>query len=99
MVNLIYGLNILELGKYEEQDHVGTAKHFIENGYTEWYIPVGKVEKPLNFPKVEIQGIQFYIAHGQVPNHFLSDAEFKTRDNNIETVEKQIYEMLKGVCK
>ena len=86
-------------GKYAEQDHVGTTKHFIESGYTEWFIPVNKVDRPLSFPIVEIQGMQFYIAHGQEANHFLSDAEFKTRDTNIESIEKQIYEMLKGVCK
>ena len=86
-------------GQYAEQEHVGVTNHFIESGYTEWFIPVSKVDKVLSFPIVEIQGMQFYIAHGQAPNHFLSDAEFKTRDNNIENVEKQIYEMLKGVCK
>lgn len=89
----------MELGKYAEQEHIGTTKHFIESGYTEWFIPVNKVEKSLNFPIIEIQGMQFYIAHGQASNHFLSDAEFKTRDNNIKTIEKQLYEMLKGVCK
>ena len=86
-------------GKYAEQDHVGTTKHFIESGYTEWFIPVNKVGRSLGFPIIEIQGMQFYLAHGQEPNHFLQDAEFKTRDSNIETVEKHIYEMLKEVCK
>ena len=86
-------------GRYAEQEHIGTTKHFIESGYTEWLIPVNKVDKTLSFPVVEIQGIRFYIAHGQEPNHFLQDAEFKTRDTNIESIEKQIYEMLKGVCK
>lgn len=78
---------------------MGTTKHFIESGYTEWFIPVSKVDRALGFPTVEIQGMQFYIAHGQKANHFLSDAEFKTRDQNIETLEKNIYEMLKQVCK
>ena len=85
-------------GAYAEQDHVGTTKHFIESGYTEWFIPVSKVDKALGFPIVEIQGMQFYIAHGQAPNHFLSDAEFKTRQENVETIKKAIEEMLKGVC-
>ena len=86
-------------GQYAEQEHVGTTKHFLESGYTEWFIPVNKVERALNYPIVTLGGMQFYIAHGAKANHFLSDAEFKTRDTNIETVEKQIYEMLKGVCK
>lgn len=86
-------------GDYREMEAIGKTEHFVNTGGTEWFIPVNKVEKPLGFPKIEIQGMQFYIAHGQAPNHFLSDAEFKTRDTNIETVEKQIYEMLKGVCK
>lgn len=86
-------------GQYAEQDHIGTTKHFIESGYTEWFIPVNKVDKELGLPKIEIQGMPFYIAHGQEPNHFLQDAEFKTRDTNIEAVEKHIYEMLQEVCK
>lgn len=86
-------------GRYAEQEHVGTTKHFVESGYTEWFIPVNKVGKVLGFPIVEIQGMQFYIAHGQEPNHFLTEAEFKTRDTNIETIEKHIYEMLREVCK
>lgn len=86
-------------GDYREMEAVGKTKHFLNTGGSEWFIPVNKVDRELGLPKIEIQGIQFYIAHGQEPNHFLSDAEFKTRDNNIEIVEKQIYEMLKGVCK
>ena len=86
-------------GQYAEQEHIGTTKHFIESGYTEWLIPVNKVSRKLNYPIVTIKNMQFYVAHGAKPNHFLSDAEFKTRDTNIETIEKQIYEMLKGVCK
>lgn len=86
-------------GQYAEQEHVGTTKHFLESGYTEWFIPVNKVERALNYPIVTLGGMQFYIAHGAKANHFLSDAEFKTRDTNIETLEKHIYEMLKEVCK
>ena len=86
-------------GAFAEQEHVGNTPHFIESGYTEWFIPVSKVDRTLGFPIVEIQGMQFYIAHGQAPNHFLSDAEFKTRQENIETVEKAINEMFKEVCK
>lgn len=86
-------------GQYAEQEHIGTTKHFIESGYTEWFIPVNKIEKSLNYPIVTLGGMQFYIAHGSKANHFLGDAEFKTRDTNIETVEKHIYEMLKEVCK
>lgn len=86
-------------GKYAEQEHIGTTKHFLESGYTEWFIPVNKVERKLNYPIVKFGNMQFYLAHGAKPNHFLSDAEFKTRDTNIETIEKQIYEMLREVCR
>lgn len=86
-------------GRYAEQEHIGTTKHFIESGYTEWLIPVNKVERKLNYPIVTFGNMQFYVAHGAQPNHFLSDAEFKTRDTNIETIEKHIYEMLREVCK
>lgn len=86
-------------GRFAEQEHIGTTKHFIESGYTEWFIPVNKVERKLNYPIVKFGNMQFYLAHGAKPNHFLSDAEFKTRDSNIETVEKHIYEMLREVCR
>lgn len=86
-------------GQFAEQEHIGTTNHFIESGYTEWYIPVNKVDRKLNYPIVTFGNLQFYVAHGAKPNHFLQETEFKTRDSNIETVEKHIYEMLKEVCK
>lgn len=86
-------------GQYAEQAHIGNTKHFMESGYTEWFIPVNKVDRILNFPIVEIQGMKFYIAHGQKPNHFLQDAEFKTRDTNIEIIKRNIYQMFEEVCK
>lgn len=49
-------------GQYAEQDHIGKTKHFIESGYTEWYIPVNKVGRTLNYPIVTISGKQFYVA-------------------------------------
>ena len=85
-------------GSYAEQEHVGTTKHFLESGYTEWFIPVDKVGKNLNYPIITINNSQFYLAHGTKPNHFLSDAGFKIRDQNAETIKKAIDEMLKGVC-
>lgn len=91
-------MNTLELGNYAEQEHIGKTKHFIESGYTEWLIPVNKVGRSLNYPIVKIGNSQFYIAHGAKPNHFLSDAEFKTREQNVELLKKSIDEMLKGVC-
>lgn len=86
-------------GQFAEQEHIGTTKHFMETGFTEWYIPVNKVERKLNYPIVIIRGMQFYVATGAKANRFLEKAEFKTRDTNIETIEKQIYEMFKEVCK
>lgn len=49
-------------GQYAEQDHIGKTKHFIESGYTEWYIPIDKVGRTLNYPIVTISGKQFYVA-------------------------------------
>lgn len=49
-------------GQYAEQDHIGKTKHFIESGYTEWYIPVNKVGRTLSYPIVTISGKQFYVA-------------------------------------
>lgn len=49
-------------GQYAEQDHIGKTKHFIESGYTEWYIPVKKVGRSLSYPTITINGEQFYVA-------------------------------------
>ncbi len=49
-------------GQFAEQAHIGKTKHFIETGYTEWYIPVDKVGRTLNYPIVTISGKQFYVA-------------------------------------
>lgn len=49
-------------GQYAEQEHIGKTKHFIETGYTEWYIPVNKVGRKLNYPIVTIGNSQFYVA-------------------------------------
>ena len=86
-------------GSKAEMEHVGKTKHFIQSGYTEWFIPVGKVEKALPYPVVNIQGMDFYIAHGSKANHFMADAEFKSRNENAEIVKKKLDEMLKEVCK
>lgn len=86
-------------GQYAEQDHVGKTKHFIESGYTEWFIPVSKVDRALNYPIVTINDVQFYISHGVRANHFLTDAEFETREDNKEILIKTINDMLKEVCK
>lgn len=86
-------------GQYAEQEHIGKTKHFIESGYTEWYIPVEKVGRGLNYPIVTISGKQFYVAIGAKANHFMTDAEFKSRNENLDIVKKKIDEMLKEVCK
>ena len=99
MDNLICGLSILELGQYAEQEHIGKTKHVIESGYTEWYIPVNKVGKSLSYPIITIKGEQFYVAVGSKANHFLSDADFKSRNENVEIVKKKLDEMLKEICK
>lgn len=92
-------LSILEHGQFAEMEHIGTTKHFLESGFEEWYIPVNKVERTLNYPIKVINGNKFYVAHGTKSNHFMTDAEFETRDNNIDTVQEYIYQMLKEVCK
>lgn len=86
-------------GANAEMEHIGKSKHFIESGYTEWFIPVSKVEKALPYPVVNIQGMDFYIAHGTKANHFMADASFKSRNENAEIVEKKINAMLMEVCK
>ncbi len=86
-------------GEYAEQNHIGKTKHFIESGYTEWYIPVNKVGRTLNYPIVTINNNQFYVAVGSKANHFIEDAEFKSRNENIEIAKNKIDSMLKEVCK
>ena len=86
-------------GANAEKEHVGKSKHFIESGYTEWFIPVSKVEKALGYPIVNIQGVDFYIAHGMKANHFMGDAGFQSRDENVDIAKKKIEAMLKEVCR
>lgn len=49
-------------GEYAEMEHIGKTKHFIETGYTEWYIPVNKIGRNLKYPIVTINDNQFYVA-------------------------------------
>lgn len=86
-------------GEYAEMDHIGTTDHFRETGYTEWYIPEAKAPRPLNYPIVELYGIKFYVAHGAKANHFMTDAEFKSRQQNKEIVMKKFNEMIRECCK
>ena len=86
-------------GAMAEQPHIGKTKHFIESGYTEWYIPVNKVGRNLNYPIITLNNQQFYVATGAKGNHFLSDAEFETRSQNIENMKKQLNNMFKEVCR
>lgn len=86
-------------GEYAEMQHIGKSKHFEETGYTEWYIPIGKVDRPLNYPIAEFSGSKFYVARGAKANHFMTDAEFKSRQQNKEIVMKKFNEMIKECCK
>ena len=86
-------------GSKAEMPHIGNTKHFIDSGFTEWYIPVNKVDRALNYPIIVINEQQFYIAHGTKANHFLSDGEFQARNENKDLVSKKIQEMLREVCK
>lgn len=86
-------------GRYAELPHIGTTKHFLESGYEQWFIPFEKVDRPLNYPIIEIQGSKFYLAHGVKPNPFLQKAEFERRFDNLEDIQKEIQKMLKEVCK
>jgi len=86
-------------GSKAEMDHVGTTKHFVESGYTEWLIPINKVERALNYLIVTIDGNQFYLAHGTQGNHFIQNAEFKSRQENSETIKTKIKQMLEEACK
>ena len=86
-------------GQYAEQEHIGKTKHFIESGYTEWYIPVNKVGRSLSYPIVTINKQQFYVAVGSKANRFISDAEFESRNENSEIARKRLNEMLKECTK
>lgn len=86
-------------GQWAEQEHIGKTKHFIESGYTEWYIPVNKVGRSLSYPIITIKEKQFYVAVGSKANHFIADAGFQSRNENAEIVKKKLDEMLMEVCK
>lgn len=80
-------------------EHIGNTPHFKETGYTEWYIPINKVGRKLNYPIKTIGNSQFYIARGTKSNKFLSDAEFKSRNENIEIIKKKLEIMFKECCR
>ena len=87
-------------GAFAEMPHVpNPTKHFVESGFTEWLIPINKVERKLNYPIITVKGVQFYLAHGVKANHFMGDAEFLSREENLETVRTKLDTMLKEVCK
>ncbi|MDO4282349.1 MAG: hypothetical protein Q4D02_01820 [Clostridia bacterium] len=86
-------------GEFAEKEHIGVTKHFKESGYVEWYIPKNKVKRSLSYPIKVINGQEFYIASGAEPNHFLTDAEFKTRDDNLDVIQEKLYNMIKEACK
>lgn len=86
-------------GEYAEMHHIGKSKHFLETGYTEWYIPIEKAPRTLNYPIVEFYNNKFYVARGAKANHFMTDAEFKSRQQNKEIVMKKFNEMIKECCK
>lgn len=86
-------------GKYAEMEHVGKTSHFIKSGFTEWFIPVDKVPQKLNYRIININGTDFYLAHGVKSNHFLQDAEFQTREENKGIIKNKLEEMLRKICK
>lgn len=86
-------------GANAEMEHVGKSQHFIESGFTEWFIPVNKVDRALPYPVINIKGMDFYIAHGTKANHFMGDASFKSRDENAEIVKKKLDDMIKECFK
>ncbi len=86
-------------GSFAEMEHVGVTKHFIESKFTEWFIPVGKAPKPLPYPIITINDMQFYIAHGVKANHFMTDAEFQSREENIQIADEKVKKLLKEACK
>lgn len=86
-------------GDFREMEAIGRTKHFLETGGSEWFIPVKKVEKVLNYPIITINGIDFYVAHGAKANHFMTDAEFLTREENKNIVRNKINQLIKEVSK
>lgn len=87
-------------GQWAEMPHVpNPTEHFKKSDYTEWFIPVSKVEKALGYPIVNIQGVDFYIAHGMKASHFMGDASFQSREENADIAKNKIEEMLMEVCK
>ena len=89
----------MELGIYAQQPHIGKTKHFLESNYEEWFIPVSKVEKPLHYPIITIQGQQFYLAHSVPAKPFMRPAGFETKEQNIDIIKNKLNEILEQACK
>ncbi len=86
-------------GEYAEMNHIGKSKHFFETGCTEWYIPKEKAPRQLNYPIVKFYDQEFYVARGAKANHFMTDAEFKSRAENKDIFIKKINEFIREACK
>lgn len=86
-------------GQYAQLPHIGTTPTFIKSGYEYWFIPVEKVDKRLYYPIIEIQGQQFYLAHGVEPKPFMTPAGIQTREQNTKIIKESIKSMLKEACR
>lgn len=86
-------------GQYAQLPHIGTTPTFIKSGYEYWFIPVEKVDKRLYYPIIEIQGQQFYLAHGVEARPFMTPAGIQTREQNVKIIKDSVKSMLKEACK
>lgn len=86
-------------GEYAELPHIGTTKTFIESGYEYWFIPVNKVEKKLHYKIININGQEFYLAHGVPAKPFMTPAGLQTREQNVEIIKKKLSSFIKEACK
>jgi HK97 gp10 family phage protein len=86
-------------GAFAEKPHVGTTKTFIDSGFTMWYLPVEKVNKPLPYKIITIKGKRFYVVFGQKPKPFMRPAAFESRDNTLEQIQKEMIKNIEKVIK
>lgn len=56
-------------GIYSEKGHIGSTTTFIESGFNKWYVPVNEVKHNVNYPVIQIDGEDYYIARPQVAQH------------------------------
>ena len=72
-------------GIYALEPHIGKTKTFFASGFQYWYVPTGKVKRPIG-QTITINGSDYYVAKAQRPKPHFKPALY----NNVQTYKENI---------